>query len=176
MPQSVCWLLSEGSPYSTVHMICQFHCSSLFCYFWSCHNFWQFPGMCFPQSFRDHDGVIKWKLFPRYWPFVKWIHRSWMDFPHKSHWRRAFIFSLICTWTNGWVNNRDAGDLRRHCAHYDVSVLYVTTFAATTLVALPFADLLYPSNMGSVVKTTCNKRPLIKHVHIPCGYSSCIRW
>ena len=36
----------------------------------------------------------------------------------------ALIFSLICAWTNDWVNNRDAGDLRRHHAHYDVSVMY----------------------------------------------------
>ena len=33
------------------------------------------------------------------------------------------MFSLICGWTNGWVNNRDAGDLRRHWAHYDVIVM-----------------------------------------------------
>ena len=33
------------------------------------------------------------------------------------------MFSLICTWINGWVNNRDAGDLRRHRAHYDVTVM-----------------------------------------------------
>ena len=26
-------------------------------------------------------------------------------------------------WTNGWVNNRDAGDLRRHRSHYDVTVM-----------------------------------------------------
>ena len=30
------------------------------------------------------------------------------------------MFSLM--WTNGWVNNRDAGDLRRQRAHYDVTV------------------------------------------------------
>ena len=27
---------------------------------------------------------------------------------------RALMFSLICAWINGWVNNREAGDLRRH--------------------------------------------------------------
>ena len=26
-------------------------------------------------------------------------------------------------WINGWVNNREAGDLRRHRAHYDVIVM-----------------------------------------------------
>ena len=35
----------------------------------------------------------------------------------------ALVFSLICAWTNGWVNNRGACDLRRHCAHYDVMVM-----------------------------------------------------
>ena len=42
-----------------------------------------------------HDDVIKWKQFPRYWPFVRGIHRS----------------------------GRDADDLRRHRAHYDVTVM-----------------------------------------------------
>ena len=35
------------------------------------------------------------------------------EFPHKGQWRGALMFSLIFAWTNGWVNNRDAGDLRR---------------------------------------------------------------
>ena len=33
------------------------------------------------------------------------------------------MFSLICAWRNGWVNNCDGGDLRRHRAHYDVIVM-----------------------------------------------------
>ena len=33
------------------------------------------------------------------------------------------MFSLICTWINGWVNNGEAGDLRRHRAHYDLIVM-----------------------------------------------------
>ena len=33
------------------------------------------------------------------------------------------MFSLICVWINGWVNNRGAGDLRRHLGHYDVIVM-----------------------------------------------------
>ena len=43
--------------------------------------------------------------------------------PHKGQWRGAIMFSLICIWINGWVNNRAAGDLRRYRAHYDVSVM-----------------------------------------------------
>ena len=70
-----------------------------------------------------HDDVIKCKHFPRYWPFVRGIHRSPVNSLHKGQWRGALMFSLICAWINGWVNNREAGDLRRHCAHYDVTVI-----------------------------------------------------
>ena len=70
-----------------------------------------------------HDDVIKWKHFPRYWPFVRGIHRSPVNSPHKGQWRRALMFSLICVWIQGWINNREAGDLRRYRAHYDVTVM-----------------------------------------------------
>ena len=33
------------------------------------------------------------------------------------------MFSLICSWMNGWVNNREARDLRRHDAHNNVIVV-----------------------------------------------------
>ena len=69
-----------------------------------------------------HDDVIKWKRFPRYWPFVRAIHRFPVNSPHKGQWRGALMFSLICVWISGWVNNREAGDLRRYRAHYDVTV------------------------------------------------------
>ena len=72
---------------------------------------------------RKHDDVIKWKHFPRYWPFVQGIHRSPVNSPHKGQWRGALMFTLICARINGWVNNREAGDLRRYRGHYDVIVL-----------------------------------------------------
>ena len=70
-----------------------------------------------------HDDVIKWKHFPRYWPFARGIHRSPVNSPHTGQWRGALMFSLICVWINGWVNNREAGGLRRYRAHYDVTVM-----------------------------------------------------
>ena len=70
-----------------------------------------------------NGGVIKWKHFPRTWPFVWGFHRSPVNSPHKGQWRRALIFSLICSWINGWVNNGDAGDLICHRAHFDVTVM-----------------------------------------------------
>ena len=74
-------------------------------------------------TWRKHDDVIKWNHFPRYWPFVRGIHRSPVNSPHKGQWRGALMFSLICVWINGWVNNRGAGDLRRYRAHYDAIVM-----------------------------------------------------
>ena len=69
------------------------------------------------------DDVIKRKHFRRNWPFVRGIHRFPVNSPHKGQWRGALMFSLICVWINDWVNNREAGDMRRHHAHYDVTVM-----------------------------------------------------
>ena len=49
--------------------------------------------------------------------------RSPVNSPHKDQWRGVLMFSLICAWRNRWVNAREAGDLRRHRAHYDVTVM-----------------------------------------------------
>ena len=51
--------------------------------------------------YNIHDDVIKWKFFPRYWPFVRGIQHSQVNSPHKGKWRGASIFSLICAWING---------------------------------------------------------------------------
>ena len=68
------------------------------------------------HAYLMHDGVIKWKHFPRNWSFVRGT-------PHKGQWRGALMFSLICVWINVWVNNREAGNLRRHRGHYDVNIM-----------------------------------------------------
>ena len=72
-----------------------------------------------------HDDVIKWKHFPRNWPFVRGIHRSPVNSPHKGQWHGALMFSLICARINDWINNREAGDLRRRRAHYDAIVMII---------------------------------------------------
>ena len=95
------------------------------------------PTQCWPRFMRPngvtvsyhlwyrlhHDDVIKWKHFSRYLPFVRGIHRSPVNSPHKGQWRGALMFSLFCVWINGWINSREAGDLRRYRAHYDVTVM-----------------------------------------------------
>ena len=84
---------------------------------------WYFFAYCSNALVSHHDDVIKWKHFTRYWPFVRRIHRSPVKSPQKGQWHGALMFSLICTRINGWVNNGEAGDLRRHRAHYDVTVM-----------------------------------------------------
>ena len=54
--------------------------------------------------------------------WLRGIHRSPVNSPLTDQWREALMFSLLFAWTNGWVNNQYAGDLRRYRAHYDVTV------------------------------------------------------
>ena len=82
------------------------------------HNSW---GVFYLSD--THDDVIKWKRFPHYWPYMRGIPRSPVNSPHKGQWRGALMFSLICAWTNGWITDWDAGDARRHRAHFDVTVM-----------------------------------------------------
>ena len=67
-----------------------------------------------------HDDVIQWKQFPRYWPFVRGIHRSPVNSPHKGQWPGSLMFSLIYV----WVINSEAGNFRCHRAHYYVTVIH----------------------------------------------------
>ena len=73
-----------------------------------------------------------------YMQLVQYMHQAWwrhqmetssvsLAFVRGIRWPMNFaaLFSLICAWTNGWVNNRDAGDLRRHRAHYDCNGISV---------------------------------------------------
>ena len=95
---------------------------------------------------RYHDDVIKWKHFPRYWPFVRGIHRSPVNSPHKGQWCGALMFSLICASINGWVNNREAGDLRRYHTHYDVTVMIGPYLLLTLVFSNCSARCLYHSS------------------------------
>ena len=45
------------------------------------------------------------------------------QFPVQRPVTQSFDVSLVCAWINGWVNNHEAGDLKRHRAHYDVTVI-----------------------------------------------------
>ena len=82
---------------------------------------------CTFKASEIHKSVlsasIQWWHCSRYWPFVWGIHRSPWNSPHKGQWRGALMLYLICAWINVWINYRETGDLRRHRAHYDVTVM-----------------------------------------------------
>ena len=82
-----------------------------------CNNAFQVSVGC-----MEHDDVIKWKYFPPYWPFVRRNYRWTVVSPYKGQWLGALMLSFICAKTNGWANNRDAGDLRRY-RDFDVTVM-----------------------------------------------------
>ena len=114
-------------------------------------------------DFMMHDDVIKWIHFPFYWPFVRGIHRSPVSSPHQSQWPGALMF-FICSWIHGWVNNREAGDLRRHRARYGVSVMYKNTFDYAT-----FID----SGVGTATKI----HPVVTFGQVWCNPIRCrARW
>ena len=101
---------------------------------------------------RYYDDVITWKHFPRYWPFVWGIHQPPVNSPHQGQWRGALMFSLIFAWMNGWVNNRDASDSRRHRAHYDVTVmiLHWISFNWGWVVSVNYATIGSNDGLSSV--------------------------
>ena len=79
-----------------------------------------YPIKIYDISWRFHEDVIKWKHFPRYCPYCPPVTG---EFPTQRPVTRNLMFFLICSWISGWVNNREAGDLRRRRTHYDVTVM-----------------------------------------------------
>ena len=77
-----------------------------------------------------HDDVIKWKHFPRCWPFVCGIHRSPVNSPHKGQGREALKFSFIYalnkrlskqSWC--WWFETSSRSLWRHCNNKIISMV-----------------------------------------------------
>ena len=73
---------------------------------------------------RNHDVMMKWNHIPYYWPFVRRIHQSSMDFLHKGPVMQALMSCLMLAQTNSWMNSRVASDLRCHDAHCDITVMF----------------------------------------------------
>ena len=84
-----------------------------------------------------HDDIIKWRYLPRYWPFVRGIHRSPVNSSHKGQWRGALMLSLICasnkrlseqSW--GWWFETPWRSLWRHCSDYPIADTGVLLYAS----------------------------------------------
>ena len=82
---------------------------------------------CPQQTFSIGTMSTWWRhqmeTFTALLAYVQGIHRLPVNSPHKGQWRGALMFPLNCAWINGWVNNGGAGDLRRHRAHCDATVM-----------------------------------------------------
>ena len=82
------------------------------------------------------------------------------EFPSQGQWHVALMFSFICAWTNGCANNRDAGDLRRHRAHYDVTVMlysYTTMISAVGCQNIgKWFIAIVDHNFGNSITDKCN--------------------
>ena len=72
---------------------------------------------CPPSYYACHDDIMTWKQFPHYWPFVRGIHRSAVDSPHKESVCGTLAFSFMLAWTSWWTKSGIFGDLRRCSAH-----------------------------------------------------------
>ena len=88
----------------------------------------------------------QWKHFPRYWPFVREFPGPG-EVPAQRPVTRSFDVFFY-----DWVNNREAGDLRRHRGHYDVNVMVfeVVHFKTTTIsYANDMMQLLNPTKKNT---------------------------
>ena len=75
------------------------------------------------QNALWHDDLIKCDIFSALLTFCAANSPVTGKFPTQRPVTQSFdIFFDLCL-KNGWVNNNDAGDLRRHRAHYDVTVM-----------------------------------------------------
>ena len=99
------------------------------------------------------------------------------DSPHKGPvGHRALMFPLICAWTNRYSNNRDAGELRRHRAHYDVTAMRM--FDTLKFMYLP---AICSSESWSAWNKKINviiywMKPLVSIIHTPCTHDGVRTW
>ena len=134
-----------------------------------------------------HDDVIKWKHFRVTGHFVREIHRSLANTLTKASDAELWCFLRSVPWINGWVNNREAADLRRHRAHYDVIVMFIYRYLIIRIMYGIWNIYIQQKRGGGFSKTNimCIKRwdfPLIYGIfHIysqGCilNYRSYFRW
>ena len=124
-----------------------------------------------------HDDVIKWKHFPRYWPFVQGIHRSPVNSPHKGQWRGALMFSLIFGWINAWVKNHEARDLRCHHTHYDVTVMvmFYLVLLVQSFSHYPFVSFQIPAVRCTATSGVFARSASMASASVSAAARTCVR-
>ena len=94
----------------------------------------------FSVNAGKHDGSIRWKHFFRVIGPLggEFTGHLWIPLT-KAGDAELWCFLLSAPWINSWINNRDAGHLRRHRTHYDVIVMailfsfMITLFPSSTI-------------------------------------------
>ena len=71
--------------------------------------------------FTCHDDVMTWNRFPHYWPFLRGIHRSPVDSPHKGPAIRSFRVYLL-------LQQRSYRWFKKPYALFDVTVMLLYLF------------------------------------------------
>ena len=134
-----------------------------------------------PNNNYATNGCTTWFLVDINWLMAMMtssngnIFRSPVNSPHKGQWRGALMFSLICVSINSWVNNRQAGDLRRYHAHYDVNVMLcwdLVYMIHKTLVMIKLAWWLLMSWCQLDAETSATIRLIWVFIHIRIAASS----
>ena len=104
------WYVVEHSPRKALTFWCRRTSAVLYIFVWIMH-FMMTPTN--GNSFRVADPLCG-----------EFTGHRWIPLTKASDAELWWFF--ICAWINGWVNNREAGDVRRHRAHYDVTVMLFT--------------------------------------------------
>ena len=91
------------------------------------------------------------------------------EFPAQNQWHGGLMFSFICAWINGWVNNREAGDLRHHRAHYDVIVM--TSVGRLHHIYVPSQDHFV---LTLCVLNSVRKQKIYGNIHV--YHNSTLKW
>ena len=175
-------------------MFCQKHPQAFLSEIFPTYTNRSFPRRAISWLFRDPDlcsqltmlHVMLWlrhrmETFSALLAFVRGIHRSLVNSPQKGQWRGGLMFSLICAWINGWLNNRDAGDLRRHRAHCDVIVIrYHYIFLSFFILIIARLQQIFPLRLYFVawldIMMTSSNGNIFRVTGPLCGEFTGHRW
>ena len=117
------------------------------------------------------DDVIKWKHFPRYWPFVQGIHQLPVNSPHKGQWRRGLMcfFDLrlnkrLSKQSWGWWIETPSRSLWRHCdGHVDFTASGTCVVCAQLPLSLICINLIWLTNESQNTRWDAPARSLWHH-------------
>ena len=99
--------------------------------------------------------------------------RAPADSHHKCQWCGALVFSLIFGWAYGWANNWDAGDLRRHGIHCDITLmLYNRTKKRCKAITMHIATYIFSDSLAvdDFLTIFAQKTTILSHCGIATPY------